>query len=213
MKKRIIIFCLALISLPNSAKAQENEIELLYFNHGDSISFRWGTANGELFSIGARKGYVMQRRIKGQQEWSAISGVMRPASDERFALLESSQPDAVVVRELIYHNSRNQGKKDNKQLEDSPKSGEDAFEDNFLFGMTMYVCDISLEIAKAAALYYMDKPADKTAVYEYRVLFGDQQNAGKVREVTVDMLQKSVLPAPDVLKQTLNRQPSSLRGL
>ena len=205
MKQRLgfIVFCLVLLSLPSLGKAQEKEIELLYFNHGDSVSFRWGTANGELFRIGAQKGYVVQRRLKGQQEWSSISGVLRPVSDERFALLESSQPDAAIVRELIYRNSRNQERKGNKQSSTGGLyliDGEEAFEDDLLFGMAMFACDISLDIAKLSALYYVDKPTDKGAVYEYRVLFGDLQNATQAREVTVDMRQKSLLPTPEVFE-------------
>ncbi len=206
MKKglRFIAFCLVLLSLPNLAKAQEKEIELLYFNHGDSVSFRWGTTNGELFLKGAQKGYLVQRRLKGQQEWVSISNTLRPASNERFALLESSQPDAAAVRELIYHNSRGKEKGNSKQSSTSGElylpDGEEAFENNLLFGMAMFACDISLDIAKASALYYVDKPADKNAVYEYRVVFGDLQNAAKVREVTVDMRQKSILPTPDVFE-------------
>jgi hypothetical protein len=206
-KVRFIVFCLILLSLPGLSNAQEKEIELLYFNHGDSVSFRWGTTNGELFLKGAQKGYLVQRRLKGQQEWVSISNILRPASDERFALLESSQSDAAAVRELIYRSSRNQGKKENQQSpgEDKPGElypvdGEEAFENDLLFGMAMFACDISLDIAKASALYYVDKPSDKEAVYEYRVVFGDLQNAGKAREVTVDMRQKSILPTPDAFE-------------
>jgi hypothetical protein len=203
-KVGIIVFYLLFLTLPRLSQAQEKEIELLYFNHGDSVSFRWGTANGELFRQGVQKGYLVQRRLKGEQEWNTITGILRPASDEQFALLESIQPDAAVVRELIYRNSR---KQTNRQSTDTiqpgtlyPLDGKEAFEENFLFGMAMFVGDISIDIAKATALYYVDKPADKTAVYEYRVVFADLQGAEKAREVTVDMQQESVLPTPDVFE-------------
>ena len=195
-KLKILAICIAFI-LPTWLQAQEREIELLYFNHGDSVSFRWAPADLVTFIKGAKQGYTLQRRMTGEKEWTVISPLLRPVSNERFAILETINPDAAAVRELIYRNELNSGKH-------SRTPGEAAFEYQFLFGMALFACDLSLELAKAAGLYFVDKPADKRAVYLYRVVFGDGRNAGNVREVEVNMQVKSTLPTPDDFEAVFN---------
>ena len=44
--------------------------------------------------------------------------------------------------------------------------GEPALEDQLLYIMALFSCDISIDVAKAAALYYVDKDFDKNTEYE-----------------------------------------------
>lgn len=169
----------------------EKEIELLYFNHGDSVSLRWTPTDADAMLEGARQGYTVQRRTKGESEWTSISPVLIPASNESFAILELNNPDAAAVRELLYRNER-----DSDGLPRTESEAE--FEDNLLFAMSLYACDLSVELAQAAALHFVDRKADKQAVYQYRVIFETGRRLQNVREVEVNMQVKSVLPAPEI---------------
>lgn len=82
------------------------------------------------------------------------------------------------------------------KLESVP--GEVGIEDALLYMMAMYSCDISKPVAQAAALLYVDKSVDKSARYEYRVVFADDEKNSKanVSSVEVNMSQKTVLPSP-----------------
>jgi len=192
MKHTLKIWIMCFVcAIPAWLQAQEKAIELLYFNHGDSVSFRWAPANADALAKGAKQGYTVQRRVTGEREWTSISPLLLPASDARFAIMETTNPDAAAVRELIYRNERDSDKKIRTK-------GEALFEDQLLLGMALFACDLSIDLAKAAALHFVDRQTDKRAVYQYRVVFGNGQDAQNVREVEVNMPVKSVLPTPEV---------------
>lgn len=203
MMKRVILFILSniLISALFAAGSKE-EIVLLHFNHGDSISLRWIPTNETLITKSLVHGYVVQRRKKGENVWNSISPELKPISNKDMEIIESYNEEIYPLREVLYKEGR---KEYAKEKHDEPNEyqsklesveGEESFEDAMLFAMTAFGADISLEVAKAGALIYVDKNIEKNTTYEYRVVFADQTSKANVNVsiATVNTAQKTQLP-------------------
>lgn len=193
MKKLIITVFLQLACLSlMAAENKEMEIVTLHFNHGDSVSLRWIPTNEEGFVRSAKEGYVVQRRKKGESNWQSISSVLRPLSNAQMEVIEATDMNIYPLREMIYKEGR-------KEYAAETGSESNSLDNALLYAMTAYGCDISLPVAKAGALHFTDKAVDRTATYEYRVVFGsDEHNAqANVYVAQVNMSQKSVLPRID----------------
>ncbi len=202
--RRFIILCVSVLSLwGNGWAADEKDIVVLSFNHGDSVSLRWAPGSEALFQRSVKSGYLVQRRDVGKTSWENVSPVLRPASDDRFSVLEAINPNAVAVKEILYP-SQDRSASDEAVSDDPYESklesvpGETGLEEALLYMMALFSCDIDKPVAQAAALLYVDTKVDKGARYQYRVIFADDENAKKVNVsvVDVDMSQKTVLPVP-----------------
>lgn len=207
IKRLILLFVASMFFVGTGWSANGKDITVLSFNHGDSVSLRWAPGSEALFHRSVKSGYLVQRRLSGENSWRTISSKLMPASDEKWAVMEASNPDAVVLRETLYP-SHDRGASDNDTSTDpnGPRlesvQGEQSLEDALMYMMALFSCDISKPVAKAAALLYVDTNVDKTAKYQYRVIFADDENAKKVNvsTVDVDMSQKTILPTPDDFK-------------
>ena len=203
MMKRVILFILSniLISALFAAGSKE-EIVLLHFNHGDSISLRWIPTNETLITKSLVHGYVVQRRKKGENVWNSISPELKPMSNKDMEIIESYNEEIYPLREVLYKEGRKEYAKEKHDEPDEYQSklesveGEESFEDAMLFAMTAFGADISLEVAKAGALIYVDKNIEKNTTYEYRVVFADQTSKANVNVsiATVNTAQKTQLP-------------------
>ena len=175
-----------------------NDITLLYFNHGDSVSLRWAPASEELFHRSVKSGYLVQRRNSGESEWKSISPKLFPLAQNRFEVLEAIDPDMSVLKEILYpsadRNTSDSPEDENVRISSVP--GQPSFADGLLYVMALYACDISKNAANAAALLYVDKNVDKNAKYEYRVVFADEEfnKKSSVSSVSVNMPVITVLP-------------------
>lgn len=182
--------------------AEESDITLLTFNHGNAVSLRWAPKNADVFKRSLKSGYVVQRRASGSGAWKSISETLRPMNEEYFAVLEAEFEEAAAVREMFYPSEREDIQDDtdySKHGKLSSIPGETPFEDDMLHVMALFACDLSIDIAKAAAVYFVDQKIDPKAVYEYRVIFADDANKSKVNVdvVEVNMSKLSVLPTTE----------------
>ncbi len=203
IKRIISLFVTALFLVGNGWAADNKDITVLTFNHGDSVSLRWAPGSEALFRRSVESGYLVQRRAAGESAWQNISPVLKPFSKDRFSVMEAINPDAVAVKEILYP-SQDRSASDEPVSNDpfEPKlesiPGETNLEDALLHMMALFSCDVSRPIAEAAALLYVDKKVDRNARYQYRVVFADDENAKKtsVSVADVDMSRKTILPTP-----------------
>lgn len=215
MNKYIVAVVMSLCSLFSLSAASSKDITVLTFNHGDSVSLRWAPGSEVLFKKSVESGYLVQRRKRGETQWQNISEVLKPYPQSKMAVLEGLTPEAAVLREIMYP-SGDRYKEEQSSGPNGPKlesiPGEDRVEDDLLYMMALFSCDISLPAAKSAALHYVDKNVDKSATYQYRVIFAeDAKKANQnVNEVTVEMSKKTVLPSPNDLKVTFDETFSQL---
>lgn len=207
--KRLLLFILSniLISALFAADSKE-EIVLLHFNHGDSVSLRWIPKNEKLITRSTIHGYIVQRRKKGESTWQNISSELKPLSNKEMEIIEAYNEDIYPLREVLYKEGRKEYAKENTSSKAKKESlnGDQSFEDAMLYAMTAFGADISLQVAKAGALIYVDKNTEKNTIYEYRVVFADQTtNANaNVGIVTVNTGQKTQLPVIDDFMATFN---------
>lgn len=182
--------------------AEGNEIELMYFNHGDSVSLRWAPTSITLLKNSANRGYVLQRRKSGEKTWQSITEVMKPLSEKEMSEKVSDNHELALLMDIFYETYTKDGKykqgvNKNDESESNIRSvdGKAPFEEQLAYFMSLVVTDISLPIAKAAALHYVDKNIESNAIYDYRVIWGDDKNANNasVAIVTVNTAIKSVL--------------------
>jgi plasmid maintenance system killer protein len=182
-----------------SSSFASDDITLLYFNHGDSVSLRWAPASEALFQRSVKSGYVVQRRNEGDADWTTISSKLTPLSQNEMDVMEAIDSDISVLKEIFYPSAdrytSEEPEDENVKLTSVP--GKPAFEDGLLYAMALFTCDISKNAANAAALLFVDKNVTKNAKYEYRVVFADDEktkNSG-ANLVKVDMRKLTVLPA------------------
>lgn len=198
-----MFFVAAVFLAGNGWAAGNKDITVLTFNHGDSVSLRWAPGSEELFHRSVKSGYLVQRKAAGESAWHNISPVLKPASNDRFAVMEAINPDAAAVKEILYPSQDRTAADEpastdplDPKLESIP--GETSIEDALLYMMALFSCDISKPVAEAAALIYVDTKVDKFAKYQYRVIFADDENAKRtnVAVADVDMSKKTILPTP-----------------
>ena len=165
-----IIACLSILDVIAGIQS-ENDLELLYFNHGDSVSLRWAPVREDVFRKSASVGYVVQRRLEGETAWQSISQPLFPMSNEKMEVNESFNDYYEAIREIIYHKGRDANKNAPAQSSGGIYSveGETPLEDDLLLAMALFSCDFSVDAARAAAVLYVDKTVVKGAKYQYRI--------------------------------------------
>lgn len=203
IKRIILLLMTTLLFVSYGWAADSKDIVVLSFNHGDSVSLRWAPGSEELFHRSVKSGYLVQRRVAGENAWQNISSVLKPVSEERLSVMEAMVPDAVALKEMLYPSQdRTASDSDVPEDPDGPRlesvPGEVGIEDALLYMMTLFSCDVNRSVAEAAALLFVDKNVDKSAHYQYRVIFADDEKAKKVNVSVVDvnMPVKTVLPTP-----------------
>lgn len=199
IKKCFLVVSILLFSLGKVSAANEKDIMVTAFNHGDSVSLRWAPITEDLFHRSAKSGYLVQRRVVGSNKWSNISPKLYPASSNEMSAKEEADPAIITVREILYPTDARKKTmdKDTSDVKLMSSPGKPSFDDQMLLMMAYFSCDVSIDVAKLAALHFVDKQVDKTASYEYRVIFADDEKNGKANVSTfkVEMPVKTVLPA------------------
>ncbi|MCL2329396.1 MAG: hypothetical protein FWC39_12905 [Bacteroidetes bacterium] len=200
---------IAVISfLCTAAYAQNAEIEydinLMYYNHGDSVSLLWIPSGYDNFRKGVEKGYVVERRAKGAVQWQQQTSALFPISNEAFDRLGQTIEEAAVMQELIYMNDKNAGivpKDENPtptsdSYQELTDDGEGDSEEQMMFNFGLITALTNVQIAKASAFFYTDKSVEKGAQYEYRIVLGDGKQADKSQIESVNMTELTKLPKP-----------------
>ncbi len=108
--KYISLLIISLFASGLSAQEQDNDyaVNLMIYNHGDSVSLFWTPATYDYFREGVEKGYRVERRVVGGQ-WAPVTDLLFPASNEAFEKLSETEEDAGVMQELIYQEMKKSG--------------------------------------------------------------------------------------------------------
>jgi hypothetical protein len=211
----------------STLKAQDRDdyaLNLIYYNHGDSVSLIWNPSSYHYFRHGVENGYVVERRIisingvaipESERRWVWLEGPLFPASNEVFTRLSDRIEKAEIMQELIYRNVQSSGviPEDANFFEPDGYSelqpladGSSESEEELMFSFGMIAAVLNLPVAKACAFFYVDKKTDPAAVYEYRVFFGRGRYQKDCQIVTVDMSKLTVLPQPKDIKADFGKK-------
>jgi len=186
---------------------QDYALNLMYYNHGDSVSLLWIPSDYDIFRHGVEKGYVVERRKKNMPQWEAQTNALFPISNEAFDRLGTSIEEAAVMQELIYMNDKMAGiipEDENptptgENYQELELTDDSDSEEQMMFNFGLISALTHLPIAQASAFFYTDKSVEKGVMYEYRIVFSDGRQADKSQIVSVDMAQLTKLPKPSEL--------------
>lgn len=163
-----------MIILCNSSAAQQgNRIAGLSLVKENSITLRWAPLSPSVWQTGIKYGYIIRKYTiardgefieNGMSKGKVLtSAPLRPSPETYFDSLGIIDKRAAVVQEAVYGQSF--------QNQNSNFAGflNDYSESELKLGMALFMCDLSAEIAIAAALRFEDTEVRKGERYAYSV--------------------------------------------
>lgn len=185
----------------------QHNIKVKSKTSGQSILLRWSPDNYDLWMYSNMYGYIVERttiirdgKLLDNPETTRLTQTpVKPLPLEEWRELADADDYASIVAQAIYGKDfeveSNIDKKDISSIVN--KSGEQSNR----FSFALLGCDLSVETADAAGLYFKDKTVRKGEKYLYRVKSAIPQNIIKVNEGTVyTSLNSDELPSVNNLK-------------
>ncbi|HEX2975042.1 MAG TPA: hypothetical protein VHO68_03820, partial [Bacteroidales bacterium] len=159
----------------NSIFAQvENRISGISLVEDKSIVLRWAPSSVSLWQTGIKYGYIIRKYTiardgvfiqEGLSKAEVLNSIpLKPVSEESFDSLAIIDKRAAIVQEAVY------GKVfQNQASADFAGFLNDYSENEMKFGMALFMCDMSPEIAGAAGLRFEDINVRNGERYAYSV--------------------------------------------
>lgn len=217
MLRRIYFLVLLCFSV-NVCVAQFNPatgIKVIAKSKKEGVWIRWAPVNPTVWQFGNKYGYTVERftviaggeleNPAGEKLTVTPLKVYSTAALER---LSNTVKEASVIQEIIYgeegtttYNSNNPASvlARNNELEN-------------MYGVALLVCDLSPEVAKAAALFFNDEKAVKGKRYIYRISVAHEPANGQPEQggAVVDVTEEKPLPPLKDLKAEFRDKSVSL---
>jgi hypothetical protein len=170
--RRIIAFLLFFL-LANSAFSQrKNAVVILAKPKVDGVWLRWAPADVTAWQLGNKYGYIVERftlQPDGDLEPSSQKTLtpqpVKPYSLDEFRKLIQSSDEVSAIEELLYGEDFQNNYSANNISSVLSKTKE---LENRL-GMTLLMCDFSIDASKAAGLFLKDANVQKDKRYIYRI--------------------------------------------
>jgi fibronectin type 3 domain-containing protein len=173
MMIRKITGLLVLVSIFNAALAQQKaSVAILSKPKADGIWLRWAPSDPANWQLGNRYGYTIERftllpngdMVPGSQ-MTITQSPLKPLTETEFDKIAETSDEAAVLQEILY------GKDFNKNFSandlGSVLSQKNELENRY--GIALLMCDLSIDAAKAGALFFKDASAQKGSRYIYRI--------------------------------------------
>lgn len=169
------------------AFAQEKaEVAVLAKSKSDGVWLRWAPTSASSWQLGNKYGYTIERfalKPNGDMEEGSklmlTTAPLKPLTSVEFDKITSSSDEAAVLQELLY--SKDYQTKVSANDLSSVWSRNNEIENRF--GIALLMCDLSLEAAKAGALFYNDAAIEKGKRYVYRIQIASPAQVGKASGV------------------------------
>jgi uncharacterized protein len=177
---RYILVIGALLLFTNFLRGQvkENNIALLSKSKADGVWLRWAPSNATIWKIGNRHGYNVERfMLKADGELENPSGEklnskpIQPFTEAEFNKLSERIEEASVLQEILYGSEATSAVANKRGMLSRKQEIENQF------GIALFMCDMSIEVAQAAGLFFVDRSAIKGKKYIYRISVADQTSA------------------------------------
>jgi hypothetical protein len=214
----VLIICISLQQ--GSLFGQDvHKIECLARVKTDTILLRWVPSSIPVWQIGNKFGYNIHRYTIARDGLLVPDGLsngelltpqpIKPLSADKIEALSVRIPEAEIIWETVY------GK--DFQMPD-PEKGFSAFIKSYQeletrFGFSLFVCDLSPEIAEAAGLFFMDVHIRSGERYAYRISPGEQPEGMDIQPAVkvVDANIPDRIPVPDELRALFSDKVVVLR--
>jgi hypothetical protein len=209
-----IFFTVALTLLVATVSAQyKTSITVVAKAKNDGIWLRWAPVDPTVWRLGNTHGYVVERfTLLGNGELENPLGErlspvpLRPYTLAALGELSKTIKEADVLGELIYDEDLKKPVKANDPY--SLLARNQDLENKY--GVALLVCDLSTEVAKAAALFLVDHKAVKGKRYIYRVSVASSSVHTEPGVVVIDMTDEKPLIALKDLKADFRDKTVSL---
>jgi hypothetical protein len=171
--KNFLIISFALIGYQAFAqKKLKPEIKMISNVGKDRIQLRWAPLTPELWRMGNKYGYKLERftlsesgvfDITSNQKPILISNIpFKPLPKAQWDALAAEDIRAEVVKGILYSEEK-------KEAPTTANLIEKIQTENNQFGFALFACDQSVVAAKGHGLFYEDKNVKPNAVYVYRI--------------------------------------------
>ncbi|SDD07650.1 fibronectin type III domain-containing protein [Williamwhitmania taraxaci] len=195
-----ITLLVALFFVAGHGVAQENKIWALAKSKGDSVLIRWAPESIPVWQVGIKHGYVIERTELSSSSTDSSGIVMLSKlpvmaySPAELEMLDKEEPFASVIYETFY----------SQEFKPAlPEQGVGNFlqsynEMEMRFGFSLFVCDFSTRVARAAGLFFVDKDVKPGKRYAYRISLADSPAGLTVAPgiAVVDAGKETVLAPP-----------------
>jgi uncharacterized protein len=198
--KSLIVICFTLIG--NEAFAQNKqklEIKMISNIGKDRIQLRWAPLTSELWRIGNKYGYKLERFTLSEngvfdsmsyKKPILISSVpFKPLPKSQWDALAAEDPRAEVVRGILYSEEK-------KEAPTTANLIEKIQVENNQFGFALFACDQSVVAARGHGLFYEDKNVKPNTLYAYRISLWENPTDVIVESSSIIANMKDYHPLP-----------------
>ena len=207
---RSVCFIFLLLTKLPLIQAQEKEalhiFSLAKYQSG-AIQIRWAPNDPLVWDLGNQYGYIVERfdlLPNGQIDKDNQEGILlnpspaRPYSEAKMEGLAEDKDGIAVLYEAIYGESF-----EPITAQSSPGAllqNHEILQSRY--SLSLLVCDLDIEVAKAAGLYWEDKIVQNDHRYIYRISLAQNPSGLEIQPgvVLVDPQEKIKLPVPEGVK-------------
>jgi len=185
----LVVFLWSIVSMAQTiskidlqTKSQKESIRILSKVGQEGVWLRWAPIDFITWQLGNKYGYSIQRytlledgTLANKIPEQINPDVIKPLTKQQLIELSKSFKEAIALQDLIYNNDASPTSvenpaallEQNEQLENR-------------FGMALLVCDLSLQAAEAAGLFWNDTTAVTGARYIYKITVSDHPSTQSV---------------------------------
>lgn len=167
-----LLFSVFVLCQATTVAQQQVSLAILYKSKADGLWLRWAPANPSLWQMGNKHGYTLERfTLKPDGEMEPNSQILltpvplKPLTEAEFETVASTSDEAAVLQELLYGKDFNTTFSANDLASVLARNSE--LENRY--GMALLMCDLSVDAARAGALFFKDASAQKGKRYIYRI--------------------------------------------
>lgn len=175
--KHIGLFALLFFATVAQAQQKEAAIIILTKPKQDGVWIRWAPASTLYWQLGNKYGYTIERFTltdNGDMVENATINLtpepIKPYGEAQMASFSENSDEIAVIEELLY----GERAKDSFRPDDISTVLKRNNELENSYGMAMLMCDISIDAAKAAGLFFKDDKAQMGKRYIYRIKIAHQ---------------------------------------
>ena len=204
LSRYILTIVFSAVGLVNSFSQQGAGLRCIGLVKQGEVCLRWVPVTIPVWQAGTKYGYVIKRYTIARDGVFVPDGLSKyevltkqpitPITNEDFEKLVTTEPRAVVVQEAIY-GTDSQPPVDGSDFAGFMKAYKEI---EVRFGIALFMCDLSKEIAGSAGLFFKDKTAKDGERYAYSVSLANIPDGMNVDPAIVVMDAGDITKLPPV---------------
>lgn len=198
------LWLLVFVLFPLTGAEAAEDIMIDAYSARNYVLLRWYPQTIELYRKCAKEGFIVERRVVGERAWEQLE-IVRPGSYNDFIEWSKKEDKALLVNYIVHKDEMLAHAKDFVNQADSLKTIDmDEFEkpdeQSMLYAMGLIACEFSADLAKLAALNYLDERVQTQQLYEYRVVPAAKMKSVTSAIVKVNTGQQTKFAKPNTLE-------------